>query len=252
MRQILCSWTQGKSTKTYELYSNIFSPTLRFLYNFRQCVPSSALGITVLFIPPQLYLSKKKAIVMLKLMYRIKHLYPQSDTIERVLASHYVKWKQTMGSNALSKCCCVNSVMAAVFLRWQPLAPASVLLWTGDIFWMNVSHISNNTPCAVVKCLFVCLFFLIIIIPLIRLSSLARPINSLWHLSKWSKCNDWFSSFVQCVSHCVTLRGKPAVFGAYNLMSGHTEIRVTKSTGAQRDTAPAYVPFGMSGPPYCE
>lgn len=81
-------------------------------------------------------------------------------------------------------------------------------------------------------------FFPIIIIPLIQLSSLARPINFQWHLSKWSKWNDWFLSFVQCVRHYVTYVGslpylEPIIWWVGRQPTSG-EIRVLKSIGGEQ------------------
>lgn len=93
--------------------------------------------------------------------------------------------------------------------------------------------IPNNMVCGIVKC-----FFPVIIIPLIQFSSLARPINFLWHLSKWSKWNDWFLSFVQCVRHYVTYVGslpylEPIIWWVGRQPTSG-EIRVLKRIGGEK------------------
>lgn len=81
-------------------------------------------------------------------------------------------------------------------------------------------------------------FLPVIIIPLIQFSSLARPINVLWHLSKWSKWNDCFLSFVQCVRHYVTYVGslpylEPIIWWVGRQPTSG-EIRVLKSIGGEK------------------
>lgn len=76
------------------------------------------------------------------------------------------------------------------------------------------------------------MFSSIIIIPLIGFSSLARPINFLWHLSKWSERNDWLLSFVRCVRHYVTYVGsllylEPIIWWVGRKLTS-VEIRVGK------------------------
>lgn len=102
------------------------------------------------------------------------------------------------------------------------------------VTYQNSLWIPNNMVCAVVKCF----FSPIIIIPLIQLSSLARPINFRWHLSKWSKWNDWFLSFVQCVRHYVTYVGslpylEPIIWWVGRQPTSG-EIRVLKSIGGEQ------------------
>lgn len=82
------------------------------------------------------------------------------------------------------------------------------------------------------------MFSPIIIIPLIQDSSLARPINFQWHLSKWSKWNDCFLSFVQCVRHYVTYVGslpylEPIIWWVGRQPTSG-EIRVLKSIGGEK------------------
>lgn len=77
----------------------------------------------------------------------------------------------------------------------------------------------------------------IIIIPLIRFPSLARPINFLWHLSEWNKWNDWFPSFVQRVRHYMTYVGslpylEPIIWWV-GRQPTNAEIRVLKSRRAE-------------------
>lgn len=113
------------------------------------------------------------------------------------------------------------------------LVSVSALFQTGDIFGIASLWIPNNTFWAIVKC-----FFPVIIIPLIQFSSLARPINVLWHLSKWSKWNDWFLSFVQCVRHYVTYVGslpylEPIIWWVGRQPTSG-EIRVLKSIGGEK------------------
>lgn len=77
----------------------------------------------------------------------------------------------------------------------------------------------------------------IIIIPLIRFPSLARPINFWWHLSEWNKWNDWFPSFVQRVRHYMTyvwsLPYLEPIIWWVGRQPTSAEIRVLKSRGAE-------------------
>lgn len=79
----------------------------------------------------------------------------------------------------------------------------------------------------------------IIIIPLIHFSSLARPISLQWHLFWWSKGNDCFLSFVQCVRHYVTYVGslpylEPIIWWVGRQPTS-AEIRVLKGIGGEKD-----------------
>lgn len=92
----------------------------------------------------------------------------------------------------------------------------------------------NDMVCAIVRCPHPP----IIIIPLIQLPSLARPINFQWHLSKWSKWNDCFLSFVQCVGNYVTYVGsllylEPIIWWVGRQPTSG-EIRVLKSIGEEK------------------
>lgn len=108
--------------------------------------------------------------------------------------------------------------------------PSGFIIHTALHWW----YIWNGfTVCTIVKC-----FLPIIIIPLIQFSSLARPINFQWHLSKWSKWNDCFLSFVQCVRHYVTFVGslpylEPIIWWVGRQPTSG-EIRVLKSIGREK------------------
>lgn len=133
-------------------------------------------------------------------------------------------YKWNFPSHCSIKMCLFRKDLA-VRVKTSRLVPCYNSLW-----------IFNNMVCGIVECV----FFVspIVIIPLIRFPSLARPINFWWHLSEWNKWNDWFPSFVERVRHDMTYVGslpylEPIIWWV-GRQPTNAGIRVLKSHGAKK------------------